>query len=91
MIQKIDKTMEASESLSWPRMVYSDQRLAMKPRKYLSEVHFGVKMDHILLYAYKIGLKIFAIFRQASVSRTYPCKLVGWSVGHTFGFPISGQ
>ena len=77
MIQKIDKTMEASESLSWPRMVYGDQRLhwglAMKPRKYLSEVHFGVKMDHILLYAYKIGLKIFAIFRHASVSRTYPC------------------
>ena len=31
------------------------------------------------------------IFRHASVSSTYPCKLVGWSVGHTFGFPISGQ
>ena len=33
----------------------------------------------------------FSLFRHASVSSTYPCKLVGWSVRHTFGFPISGQ
>ena len=31
------------------------------------------------------------IFRHASVSSTYPCKLVSWSVRHTFGFPISGR
>ena len=31
------------------------------------------------------------IFRHTSVSSTYPCKLVHWLVGHTFGFPISGQ
>ena len=32
------------------------------------------------------------VFRHASVSRTYPCKLVDWFklVSHTFGFPISG-
>ena len=45
------------------------------------------------------GLNLAKIFRHASVSSTYPCKLVGWLVGpsvrplvgHTFGFPISGQ
>ena len=31
------------------------------------------------------------VFRHASVSSTYPCKLVSWLVGHTFGFPISGH
>ena len=33
----------------------------------------------------------FKIFRHASVSSTYPCPSVRWSVGHTFGFPISGR
>ena len=51
------------------------------------------------LFRGAIPYQIRSIFRHASVSSTYPCKLVGklvgklvsWLVSHTFGFPISGQ
>ena len=34
---------------------------------------------------------VVPVFRHACVSSTYPCPLVGWLVGHTFEFPISGR
>ena len=58
-------------------------------------LHQKISRSSNCSYMIIMQIRWHSLFRHTSVSSTYPCKLVGWSVGplvrHTFGFPISGH
>ena len=91
----MDNNSGMPDSFYWPAYKLLAQ-VSSHPLTQVIDIHLDRStFKHLFVSTNAILVIRHAIFRHASVSSTYLCKLVGpsvgWSVSHTFGFPISGQ